>query len=574
MTSCLRTPGLSLATALMPPASHPESPDRSRSLTPAAIVIVAVLAATIWFALLGYRDLFEPDEGRYSEISREMVASGDWTTPRLNGFKYFEKPVLQYWATAISLELFGEGNASARLWTALIGFLGALWTGFVGWRLFGEKPGLYAFLMTVSSLLYVATGHIVTLDMTVSVFMIMGIGSLAIAQSQRANPTLERNWMLVGWAALALAMLSKGLIGLVLPGMGVTLYMLWQRDWSLLRHLHLGKGLLLFLLIAAPWFVAVSLANPEFPHFFFIHEHLQRYTTTIHERVQPFWYFVPVFIAGTLPWIVTMAASVLRPGFSWRPAASAGFETERFLWVFVVSVFVFFSLGQSKIGTYILPIIPVTALLAGKRLAERGCLRADAWIAIAFGALLLAAAWQVERFASKSIPADLYLAYRPWAVAAGVLAIAGGATLLKARSGRPLYFMAHALAGLLTFQCLLWGAQSLAGSRSSRELAQAIQAAVPADTDIYIVESYHPHSLPFYLGRTVTLVAWTGEMELGMEQEPQRWIRSPEEFARRWQLAQQAVAVFDNSVFEKYRKRDFPMRVIYQGARRTAVTRQ
>lgn len=277
------------------------------------MIITAVLAATAWFALLGYRDLIEPDEGRYAEISREMVSTGDWLTPRLNGFKYFEKPALQYWATAAGFELFGIGNTTARLWPALTGFFCALFIWFAGRRLYGPEAGFGALIITLNYPLYVAMGHILTLDMAVSAFMVLGVTSLALAQTLRDQPRRLRNWMLLSWAACGLAVLSKGLIGLVLPGGAVICYSIWQRDWSLWKHLHLGKGLLLFLAITAPWFIAVSLKNPEFAPFFFIHEHFARFTSNVHQRQGAPWFFVPLLLGGTLPWLAVTLKGLFFP---------------------------------------------------------------------------------------------------------------------------------------------------------------------------------------------------------------------------------------------------------------------
>src|SRR5690625_479905 len=202
---------------------------RQPAQTALVTILIALVFAVLWFAALGYRDLNEPDEGRYAEIPREMVVSGDWVTPRLNGFKYFEKPPLQYWATAVSYDLFGQNNMSARLWPALLGFLTLLWVGFVGWRLFDRRVGFFAACMLASGLMWAVFGHINTLDMGVSAFLAFGIGALVLAQARRDNPAVCRNWMLLGWAMLAGAVLSKGLIGLVLPGGAVVLYSLWQR---------------------------------------------------------------------------------------------------------------------------------------------------------------------------------------------------------------------------------------------------------------------------------------------------------------------------------------------------------
>ena len=129
-----------------------------------------IAIAIIWFANLEYRTLIKPDEGRYAEIPREMVASGDWVTPRLNELKYFEKPPLQYWATATAYPLFGEHQWTSRLWAGLTGFAGILLVWFAGLRLFGREAAGYAALLLSSSLLYVRMGHINPLDMGVFFF--------------------------------------------------------------------------------------------------------------------------------------------------------------------------------------------------------------------------------------------------------------------------------------------------------------------------------------------------------------------------------------------------------------------
>ena len=537
------------------------------------IILVTVIAAILWFSLLGHRDLIDPDEGRYAEIPREMVASGDWLTPRLNGFKYFEKPVLQYWATAVGYTLFGESNLTARLWPALIGFLGALWAGYLGLRLYGQTAGFYAFLITASGLLYVGIGHMLSLDMALSVFIAIGIGSLALAQSRRDDPAWLRRWMLAGWASLALAMLTKGLIALVLPAGAVVLYSVWQRDWELWKHLHILKGLLLFLLLAAPWFIAVSLANPEFAQFFFVHEHFERYTSEVHERAAPWWYFIPVFMAGVLPWTALILQSLYRPLLQAGTRTVTGFDAERFLLVFTVFVLVFFSLGLSKLASYILPVMPVVAVLAGRQLAATGYRKTDAWSLLLLAVVLLVCAWQAARFASDVIPAVMFMAYRPWFIAASLLLAIAAFAGFRARPARPAHVATIGILALLAFQLLMWGFQSLSGSRSSRELALAIQTHVPDGTVVYAVATY-PQSLPFYLQHTITLVSKRGEMKMGINLEPERWIATKEEFLDQWHSHEQAVAVFRTIRYDPHREQLGPVRVIYSGLRRTAVAKQ
>ena len=232
--------------------------------------LLLLLAVLIWCGNLDFRKLSLSDEGRYSEIPRYMAASGDWITPRLNGIKYFEKPPLQYWATAAAYKLFGEHHWTARLWPALTGLLGALLMYFAGARLYGNRAGLYTGMVLASSVLYAAMGHILTLDMGLAFFLTVAFAGLLIALDPRADAKTNRFWMHVAAAGCALAVLSKGLIGIVLPGAVVVLYMLVKRDFGILRRLHLATGTVLFLAISAPWFIAVSAANPEFAWFFFI----------------------------------------------------------------------------------------------------------------------------------------------------------------------------------------------------------------------------------------------------------------------------------------------------------------
>ncbi len=540
---------------------------------PAFQVVVAVLVALLWFSLLGYRDLVEPDEGRYAEIPREMVASGDWITPRLNGFKYFEKPALQYWMTAIGYRLFGQSNATARLWVAGIAFLCGLFVWYLGNRLYGDPAGFLAFLVTMSSLMFVVMGHFLTLDMSVSVFLVMGMGALVLAQQRRDRPRWVRAWMLVGWAMLGLAVLSKGLIGLVLPAGTVLIYSLWQRDWRLWRSLHLGKGLLVLLAITAPWFLLVSSRNDEFAHFFFIHEHFQRYLSTVHHREAPAWYFLPVFLLGVAPWVASTVVALAKPDFSWRKG-DGRFDSERLLWVFVVFVLGFFSLGQSKLPPYILPAMPAAALLTGRRLASDGRLaRWDGYVALALALMTAVGAVFITNAGGDTIPRILFARYRWWLLA-GALALSLGGLVLVA--GRRRLLRSIALAAflfLLGFRLDLWGFQEIAVSRSSREVADAIQRNGLDDVPVFAVQTY-PQSLPFYLQKTLRLVQARGELEMGIEAEPEKWIATLKDFSREWKRQSQAVAVLKPDTYDELRQQGVPMKPLYKGPRYMTVTRR
>jgi 4-amino-4-deoxy-L-arabinose transferase-like glycosyltransferase len=535
--------------------------------------IIAVLCGIIWFSLLGYRDLFDPDEGRYAEIPAGMVLTGDWVTPRLNGVKYFEKPVFQYWATAAVYTVAGKSNATARIVPALAGFLTALFVAWVALQLYGPAAARFTFLFSISSLMWVAVGHILNLDMLLSSFIVAGIGSLAVAQANREDKTKSRNWMLAGWATLALALLTKGLIGIVLPAGSVLVYSLWQRDWAIWKNLHIIKGLMLFLLIAAPWFIVVSKVNPEFANFFFIHEHWDRYTSAVHNREEPSWYFVPYLILGVMPWLTISLAAMFRPAFSWLPEQPGSFNPTRLLWCFATVTFVFFSMGNSKLPAYILPIIPIIAILAGQRMASRETVGGDRWTLAVFGLIVLGVAFNVNQLANERYTVDMWQQYQPWLLGAGGLLVVGSVVAFINKSKPLLAWSIAAPCALLAIQMMIWGAQSIAEVRSSYRLATVITEFIPEGAPVFSIKTF-PKSVPFYLGRTITIVDHTGELAFGIEQEPEKTIPDLEEFLFIWNELDQAAMIIDSDKIEKY----FPGlqlgEIVYLGPKRAIIIKQ
>ena len=536
-------------------------------------VILLLVFGLVWFSNLEYRKLVNPDEGRYAEIPREMVVSGDWTTPRLNDIKYFEKPALQYWATATAYSLFGEHQWTARLWSALTGFLGVLMVFFTGRRLFGQETGLNAALVLGSSLLYVLVGHINTLDMGVSFLLSAAVCAFCLAQSGVSDARKHRRWMLAAWAALALAVLSKGLIGLVLPGAALFLYILIERDWRLAGRLHLVPGLSLFFLITVPWFVAVSLANPEFLRFFFIHEHFERFLTKAHGRYQAPYYFIPVLLAGTLPWTVTLVDALAR---AWKREPEKSFQAQRFLLLWTAVVFVFFSASSSKLVSYILPMFPALALLTGARLTRLGA-RALAWQtlpAALAGIVLLALMPGIERYASREVPVELFRDYAVWLSAAALLQIAGAAACAwLAWRGRGAAALAVlAATGLAFAQLALSGHESLSTANSAYHIAQKIKPELKPGMPFYSVNTYD-QSLQYYLRRSTTMVVYKDELGFGIAQEPEKFIPDFARFENTWNAEREALALMSPDAYEMFSAKGLPMRLIAHDTRRIVVAR-
>ena len=535
---------------------------------PASSLLIVVLAA-LWLGSLGVRPLYKPDEGRYGEIPREMVASGDWLTPRLNGFKYFEKPPLQYWATAAAFEVFGVNDWAARLWTGLAALAG-VWMAFAaGNRLFGRPAGAFAAAILASSPLYVLLGQINTLDMSVTLFLSAAVFAFSLAQTE-SEPRARRRWMLAFWAACAGAVLSKGLIGIVLPLAAVGLYVLVRRDWALLRRLELLRGGLLFLALAAPWFVAASLANPEFAYFFFVQEHWLRFTTKMHHRSQPAWYFIPVLVAGVWPWLLAIigawVAAFRRPAAGFSPALFVG------LWGLVV--FGFFSVSGSKLPPYILPMVPALAVLAGGFLARstgKRLLVAQALFAAAGAFLLGGAAWWI--FTRVDDLRGLGAAFVPWLVAAALVGLAGsGAAALLAARGqamRAAISLAAGVLGSLTIGAA--GHPVFAPAYSAASLVASLPQAPSRDAAVFTVETYD-HTIPWALRRTVTMVDYQDELAQAIGWEPRAFIPDLSAFARAWKGEREAYAFFAVRDFERLRRElDLPMEIAARGPRYVMV---
>lgn len=534
-----------------------------------------LIFTVIWFGSLDYRKLIQPDEGRYAEIAREMAASGDFVTPRLNGLKYFEKPPLQYWMTAAAFKVFGEDEWTARLWPGLTGFLSVLLAFCTARRLFGDRVALFAAVTLGSSLFTVLIGHINTLDMGLSFFLQLALSGMLLANHENTAHRRRRQWMLLVWAALALAMLSKGLVSLVLCGATLLLYSLLTRDFTPWKRLELLRGIPLFLLIAAPWFIAVSLINPEFFHFFFIHEHFERFLTKEHGRYQPAWYFCAILLVGTLPWTLMTLHGWLSAWTRERSGArKPEFQPQRLLFVWSLVILVFFSASSSKLPSYILPMAPALAILTGIFLARarRETLLIHLALIVPVATLATCFAPKIATQADAITPLDMMEQYARWATVAGGIWLLGALAALmlvwRRRQGHGLITLA--VAGFLALMLVIQGHETLGRSNSSHDLAQTIKPLLPPGVPFYSVNMYE-QTLPFYLQRTLTLVNYRDELSFGLDREPQLGIPTIAEFVLRWRTDGDAFAVMNQSTYDELKAGGLAMTLVAQDTRRIIV---
>jgi 4-amino-4-deoxy-L-arabinose transferase-like glycosyltransferase len=531
---------------------------------------LAALLVVVWLATLANRPLFNPDEGRYAEIPREMLSGGDWVIPHLNGLEYIEKPPLQYWASALMYRFFGVSEFSARLYTALTALGTVALVGLLGSRIGGRETGWRAAAVLSGMIMVIVLGQLITLDMSLTFYMTASLTGFLLAQRPGE---VGLKWMLLAWIGAALGVLTKGLVAAAIPAAVLVIYSLCCRDVAPWRSMRWSWGLPLFLAIAVPWHWLAALRLDDFLQFFFVHEHFARYLTPIADRQEPWWFFGMVFLIGTIPWTVPALRVVVG---GWRDRAlNAQFSPAFFLWIWVLFVCVFFSLSDSKLMPYILPAMPALAvLIASLPIAtlKRDFLITSILTAIV-GLALLVASFFLPALVPESPnrPYFLLLA-KPLREVAALLLVSGvfvwnqGAR--DATRAGVFLGVGWCLAGLL----LIRTATLLAPIYSGIDLAKALPSA-DRDAPLYSVRTYD-QSLTFYLQRTVMLVGYRGELDYGLRKAPNGEIADVDEFLRLWDSQTRGYALMDKRTFNNFKERGVPMRTVGQNVGQVMVARQ
>jgi len=323
-------------------------------LTGSRGVLLAALA--LWLlATLGMRPLLLPDEGRYASVALEML-DGDWLVPTLNGLPFFHKPPLFYWVDMAAMQIFGVGPFSARAGSMLGGWLMGASMVLALRRWHGPWLAQHALLILATSPFFFIASQYANHDMLVAGLISTAI--LALLRAVEKPPAVNLRWLAVGAAACALATLAKGLIGFVLPAMVLGPWLLAQGRWRQVVGLLHPLGWLVFLMIAAPWFVTIQLRYPGFFDYFVMEQHFRRFAQSSFNNVQPFWFFLPVIPALMLPWAAWIPVAAVR---AWRARTPM---VGLYLW-WIIAIVGFFSLPSSKLVGYVLPaLVPASILVA------------------------------------------------------------------------------------------------------------------------------------------------------------------------------------------------------------------
>ncbi|HXI65457.1 MAG TPA: glycosyltransferase family 39 protein [Gemmatimonadales bacterium] len=459
-----------------------------------------IAAMALGWNLNGYR-LLDPDEGRNAEVAREMALTNDYVVPHLDGLPYLDKPIAYFAAAAAVMEVTGPTEAAARLpaYLATLATI-ALLVAFAR-RRWGDQAGWIAGLAYATMVLPLAYARTAIFDSTLT---LCTTGAILWFWDERP---------VAAWAALAIGTLTKGPIALALPLLALVVHALLTGIPP--RRLFPWRGLAAFAAIVLPWFLVVADRHPDFPHYVFVRETIERMTTRTFHRTAPFWYYLPILPLAAFPWVVPALARVKHWRAGWDSRRDPPARDALLLACWVLVPLLFLSLNQSKLPQYVLPLIPAFALAASRNFAFDGsatAARAYVPIAVLLGVALVALTWWLP--APISLTSAEKAAIPPTAVALGIVALCSAALVgLGALARRPRTILFGYAVVVMAIPFLSGRLLVAVGDdRSSGAVASATATALhqSGDSGAILGVLAYPPSLPFYLRRIIPVATATG----------------------------------------------------------------
>ena len=323
------------------------------------IIILISICLLLYFFRLGYMPLGDIDEAMHAATSKAMVLSGDWITPQYNGENFYDKPPLYNWLAALAFMVMGFNELAARLPAALLGLGCVLITYWLARKMFAPVAAFLSALVLATSVEFIVLSRAVVHDISLAFFVTLALTLFFVGfkNERRRKPAF-----LFGYATLGLAVLAKGPVGAVLPVMIIGLFLIYKRQLRFLKDMQIGWGLLIFLAVAAPWYVLISLKNPDYLEYFLLKQNIGSFLSQQSRHPRPFYYYIPVLMGGLFPWSLFLPLALFR---AIRAKAVLHGDGVIFALIWFGVIFIFFSMANSKLVTYILPLFPAAALLVG-----------------------------------------------------------------------------------------------------------------------------------------------------------------------------------------------------------------
>ncbi|OIO39562.1 MAG: hypothetical protein AUJ71_00315 [Candidatus Omnitrophica bacterium CG1_02_49_16] len=483
--------------------------------------ILLFLSAVLFFFKLGDRSFRSPDEGRYAEVSRGMVVSGNWIEPKIYGVNYLKKPALFYWLVGVFFKTFGFNEWAGRSVPALFGLFGVLVTFWFVRKIFDDSAAFFSSLVLASNFWYLEVGRYLVIDAVFSFFVVLGLYCFYLAASAQKN---KLRYYLLFYGCVSFSVLAKGVLGLILPGISIGLYLgVMKKISGTLREMRLGLGALLFALIALPWFVMVSLKDPEFLKLFFLHENLSRFVSANFEHQEPWYFFLVLTPLVLAPWSFFWKPLNLKA--VWPHKSESWGDPKIYFLCASLGMVIFFSISKAKLLTYILPSVPFFSILIGSAWARWRDLHAQknapfgrkeyvpVFLLIFLGAVVVAGTPNAIKRYGQELPEGMGIYFQ----CMGAAVLAGGVSALRAIRRRS---VSHLFYALIFMMVLLSGTFAFAmermnGDYTNKHFALSLKPVLKPGDRVFIYD--HPGALydfGFYLNTPVTLVGLDGELEL------------------------------------------------------------